>query len=131
MVVPNRIVQAQGLVASAPLIAGSLVAVDHDGRYSELTHPGAERDAALAAADDHDVRLCGVTEFAVFDLLLLGPRDAVRVCPMLGAARTTSALTFFVPLQLLQRRQQGPTFISLQTKVSVRATGCSLELDPG
>ena len=54
-----------------------------------------------------------------------------RVCPMLGAARTTSALTFFVPLQLLQRRQQGPTFISLQTKVSVRATGCSLELDPG
>ena len=63
VVVPNRIVQAQGLVASAPLIAGSLVAVDHDGRYSELTHPGAERDAALAAADDHDVRLCGVTEF--------------------------------------------------------------------
>ena len=57
VVVPDRVVQAQRLVALAPLVARPLVAVDDDGGHPELAQPRAERDAALSAADDQRVRL--------------------------------------------------------------------------
>jgi hypothetical protein len=47
VIVPDRIVQAERLVAPAPLVAGPLVAVDHDMRDAQLPHPRAQRDAAL------------------------------------------------------------------------------------
>ena len=57
VVVPDRVVQAERLVALAPGVAGALVALDDDRRHAELAQPRAERDAALPAADDHDVGL--------------------------------------------------------------------------
>ena len=57
VVVPDRVVQAQRLVPVAPLVTGARVLVDDDRRHAELAQAGAERDAALAAADHQDVRL--------------------------------------------------------------------------
>ena len=39
VVVPDRVVQAQRLVAVAPLVAGPRVLVDHQRRYAELAQP--------------------------------------------------------------------------------------------
>ena len=73
MVVPDRIVQAERLVALAPAVAGALVLLDDDGRYAELPQPCAERDAALAAADDERVGLRLEAEFGGFLLTLFLP----------------------------------------------------------
>ncbi len=64
VVVPDRVVQAERLVALAPGVAGALVALDDDRRHAELAQPRAERDAALPAADDHDLGLRLVAELA-------------------------------------------------------------------
>src|SRR4029079_5523471 len=71
VVVPDRVVQAERLVALAPGVAGALVALDDDRRHSELAEPRAERDPALAAADDDDVGLRRMAELA--RLALPGP----------------------------------------------------------
>ena len=81
MVVPDRVVQAQRLVALAPAVAGALVLFNDDGRHAELPEPRAERDAALAAADDERVGLAGKTELGRFLLALLLPCR-----PVLGRA---------------------------------------------
>ena len=74
VVVPDRVVQAERLVALAPGVAGALVALDDDRRHAELAQPRAERDAALAAADDHDLGLGLVAE-----LLRLAARASSQV----------------------------------------------------
>ena len=53
--------------------------VRHDRRHAELAQPGAERDAALAAADDQHVRLGGVTELAGLPLPAVQPGLPVPV----------------------------------------------------
>ena len=55
MVVPDRVVQAQRLVAAAPLVPGSPALVDDDRGDAELPQPRAEPDAALPPADDEQV----------------------------------------------------------------------------
>ena len=64
VVVPDRVVQAQRLVAVAPGVAGPRVPSTMIGRHAQLPQPRAERDAALAAADDHHVGLGGVAELS-------------------------------------------------------------------
>ena len=87
VVVPDRVVQAERLVALAPRVAGALVALDDDRRHAELAQARAERDAALAAADDHDLGLALVAELLGLAaarleprLALLGRRRARRPC---------------------------------------------------
>ena len=87
MVVPDRVVQAERLVALAPLVAGPLVLVDHQGRHAELPQPGAERDAALPAADDHDVRLRRTAERLGLRLRAPPPGLAALVSAVLDALR--------------------------------------------
>ena len=72
MVVPDGVVQAERLVAVAPLVAGPRVPVDDDVVDAELAQPRTERDAALAAADDDDVRLA---------VACRGPRPRRRAAP--------------------------------------------------
>ena len=62
VVVPDRIVQVQRLVPLAPGVSGALVLLDHDRGHAQPLEPGRESDPALAAADDHRVRLLGVAE---------------------------------------------------------------------
>ena len=60
MIIPNRIMQAEGFIALAPAIARTIVFLDDDGWNAKLAKPRAERDAALAATDNHDIRLFGI-----------------------------------------------------------------------
>ena len=56
MVVPDRIVQAERLVALAPGIARPLVRIDDQRRHADPLQPCAQPDAALPAADDQHER---------------------------------------------------------------------------
>ena len=82
VVVPDRVVQAEGLVAVAPGVARALVLLDDDGRHAQPPQPRAERDAALPAADDEHVGLVVVAQRAAScsscaPARSCGPGDAV------------------------------------------------------
>ena len=129
MVVPDRVVQTQRLVAVAPLISGPRMTVQHDGRHPELTQPRAQRDAALPAADDHDVRLLGVAQRQFFVEALLGPRPPVRVGTVHSAERPRRALGLLVSLQFLQGGEQRPGLVAPQAQMADAAAGSRLEFD--
>ena len=105
------------------------MAVDHDRRHPELTQPRTERDPALPAADDHDVRLLGIAEVALLVESLLRPRPGVP----LGAVHRTQdprrALAFLEALDLLQGGQQRPGLVVAQAQMADTAADGRLELD--
>ena len=76
--------------------------------HAELAQPGAERDAALAAADDQDVGLGRVAELARLPLALLLPGLAVLVRAVLGAHRPVRPRRLLVALELVERGEQRP-----------------------
>ncbi len=100
MVVPDGIVQAERLVPLAPAVARPLVLFDDDRRNAELTKARTKRDATLAAANNDDIGLLGVTEFAGFGLAFFFPGPAVAVMAVLGAHGTAHAFRLFVTFQL-------------------------------
>jgi len=59
VVVPDRVVQAQRLVATAPLITRALGFVDDQSGYTHALEPRCEPQPALTAAHDQAVRLGG------------------------------------------------------------------------
>ena len=109
VVVPDRVVQAERLVALAPGVAGTLVALDDDRRHAELAQPRAERDPALPAADDHDVGLRLVAELVGLLLALLEPGEPVARRAVLDALRPARALGLLVALELVERRSAAST----------------------
>ncbi len=129
VVVPDGVVQAQGLVALAPLIAWPFVLVDDDRGHAELTQSGAERDAALAAADHQRVRLGRVPERGLFVVAFLGPRTRVGIGAVHGAHHPGRALALLVSLELLQRGEQCPAFVALEAEMADAAARGRLELD--
>ena len=80
MVVPDRVVQAERLVALPPGVAGARVLFDDERADIKALQARGERDAALAAADDEDVGLASGAELGGFCLPALGPArlDAMR-----------------------------------------------------
>ena len=106
MVVPDRVVQAERLVAVAPLVAGPRVLVDHEAGYAELPQPGAEGDAALAAADDEHVGLRGAAEALGLLLAALLPGRTPLVGAVLGAHRAVLVARLLVALQLVERGEE-------------------------
>ena len=130
VVVPDRIVQAERLVAVAPRVAGALVALDDDRRHPQLAQPGAERDPALAAADDDDLGLHLVAELARLALAHLQPRQPVGMRAVDGAGRAVLALGLLVALELGERREQRPRPAVAQTQVPGAAPDLRLERDP-
>src|SRR5262245_25950061 len=98
MVVPDRVVQAQRLVALAPLISRPFVPVEHDRGHAELTQSGTERDTALTAADHHHIGLHGLPERGVLRGALLGPRPRIGVVTVHGAHDARRALPLLVAL---------------------------------
>ena len=93
MVVPDRIMQAERLVALAPAVAGPLVLLHDDGRHAELLQARAKPDAALAAADDQAIGLARMTELGGF-LPRAPPSNScadLRACPACRAAARSLA----------------------------------------
>ena len=121
VVVPHRVVQAQALVALAPGVAGPLVLLDDDRRHAQPSQPCAERDAALPAADDHDVGLVGDAELGLLLTTLLEPGLAAGVHAVLDALVARRALVLLEALQLGHRRQQRPGLAADQPHVTAAA----------
>ena len=125
VVVPDRVVQAQRLVAAAPLVAGPRVLVDHERRHAELAQPGAERDAALAAADDQHVGLGRRSR---------GSRPRARAArprsrgPGWRRARRPAAggraLRLLVALELVERGEQRPGLVLAVLRDQAQQAAC-------
>ena len=130
VVVPDRVVQAQRLVAVAPAVAGPLAALDDDRRHAELAQARAERDPALAAADDHDLGLDLVAELLGLLLALLEPRLAVRSAPCSTPFGRPGPGRLLVALELVQRGQQRPRLAVAQPQQPAAAADRGLEADP-
>ncbi|MCY1209700.1 hypothetical protein D9M72_213620 [compost metagenome] len=130
VVVPDRVVQAQRLVALSPAIAGALVLFDDEGGYVQLAQARAQRDAALAAADDEHVGLGLVAEFGGLLLALFQPGLAGPAAAVLGALGPAHAARLLVALEFGHGGQQRPDLAVLDADVAVAAGQVGLDLDP-
>jgi hypothetical protein len=119
-------VQAERLVALAPRVPGALVALDDDGRDTELPQPRAERDPALPAADDHDLRLLRAPELLGLAAARLEPRLAVLERAVLDALRPPGPPRLLVALELVERGQQRPRLAVLEPQPSPFAAPTSV-----
>ena len=130
MIVPDRVVQAERLIAVAPGIAGAVVLLDDDGGHAELAQPRAERDAALAAADDEHIGLGLNAELLGFLVAQFLPGFGAGIDAVPGAERPGEAGLFLVTLQFDHRCQKRPYLAVLQADQAVAACGLGLERDP-
>ena len=130
MVIPDRVVQAERLVAVAPAIARAGIFLDNDGGHAELAQPGAERDAALAAADDQHVGLGLVSELLALLIAQFLPALGAGMDAVPGTERPGETGLFLVSPKLDHGRQQRPDLAVLQADQSKAARGLGLERDP-
>ncbi|MNX53265.1 hypothetical protein D3C86_839570 [compost metagenome] len=130
VVVPDRVVQAQRLIALSPAVAGALVLFDDDGGHVQLAQARAQRDAALAAADDQHIWLGLVAQFGRFPLALFLPGLAVAAAAVLGALGPAHAAGLLVPLQFGHGGEQGPDFAVLDSDVAVAARKIGVDVEP-
>src|SRR5450755_2948258 len=100
MIVPNWIVQHEGLVSLAPGIAGPIIFLQDDRRHPKSLHPRAKRDASLAASDNYAIGLPGEAERRFLLALPFQPVLLLLVSPMLYALDSHRTLLFLVALQL-------------------------------
>ncbi len=130
VVVPDRVVQTERLVAVAPGVAGPVVLVDDDRRHAEPPQPGAEADAALPAADHEHVGLHGVAQLGFLLRPALRPALATQRTAMLGALLARRAPAFLMAFQLGDRGQQHPALAVAKAEVPAAAGRLRLEADP-
>ena len=130
VVVPDRIMQAERLVAVPPAVARTRVLLDDDGRHAVHPQPRAEPDGALAAADDDDVGLFRVAERPRLFFALLFPGQAVLAGPMLGAKRALEAERLLVTLELHGGGEQRPDLAVLEPHEAVAAEDAGFEGEP-
>src|SRR6476660_9918828 len=121
MIIPNRIMQAEGLVTLAPAVAGLFVFLDDDRRHIELAQPCPECDATLAATNDDAVGLTRVAEFICFRLALFLPCFSIAFGAVFRHHRTVEANGLFMSLELAHGRQQRPYPAVLQADVAKAA----------
>ena len=131
VVVPDRVVQRERLVAPAPRVTRPLVSLDDDRRDPELAQPCAEGDAALATADDQYLRLHGVTELGGLTDSALGPRDPVTEGAVTHAAWPPSVDRLLVALQLVERREERERLARDEPQQPAAPPVVGLEGDPG
>ena len=130
MVIPNRIVQAERLVALAPAVAGPFVFFDDDRRHIELAQTGSECDPALTTTNDDAIRLTRITEFLGFRLAFFLPRLSIAFGAVLRPHRTIETNWLFVPLEFAHGRKQRPYPAVLQAHVAKAAGDPGFELYP-
>ncbi|MNP13944.1 hypothetical protein D3C76_1062460 [compost metagenome] len=123
--------QAQRLVATAPLIARPFGLVDDQGWYAHSLEPCCEPQPALAAAHDQAVRLAGDTERGFFITTALQPVAFVGMgVTMTGPHWATAAAGFFITLELTHGRQQRPAQAFLQAHVAFTSRHVGFQADP-
>ena len=131
MVVPDRVVQAQRLVATAPLIARPVSLVDDQGGYAHSLEPRSEPQPPLAAAHDQAVGLRGDTQRCFFIASALQPVAFVRVgVTMAGTHRATATAGLFKPLEFPHGRQQRPAQAILQAYIAFTSRRLCFQADP-
>src|SRR5438445_12053156 len=100
MVIPDRVVQGQRLVALAPRVAGPGIAIDDDRGHAELAQPRAQSNAALPATNDDYVRLADVAELVGFEPALLEPCLPIPDGPVLDSFRLAVPVPLLLALNL-------------------------------
>ena len=127
MVVPDRIVQAERLVALAPGVAGALVLLDDDRRHAELPQARAEPDGALPAADDQHIGLRFVAERLGLLVAQFLPGLGAGIDAVPRAERAGEARLLLVALELGHRGQQRPDQAVLEADEAIAARDLGLE----
>src|SRR5262245_26418299 len=130
MIEPDWIVQTEALVADTPTVARTCVPVDDDRRHAELLEACPEHDAALAATHDHHERLLLVPELLGFLALFLQPGFATSMGTVFDAFDSSLAFLLLEPLELLERREQGPCFAAHESNMPLGASGGGLVREP-
>ena len=100
MIVPDRVMRTQRLVVVSPTVSGFLVFFQDDRRNARLPQPGTQCNAALTAADDHDIGLLRVAQIARLCLARFLPDGAMLVRAVLRSCGPIGAGAVFVALQL-------------------------------
>src|ERR1700677_1946975 len=131
MVVPDRIVQTERLIALAPGVAGALVLFRDDRGHAKLPEARAKPNGALAAADDQHIGLRVVPE----PLSLLVPQFLPGLCAGVDAVpraeHTSEARLLLMALEFDHGRQQGPDRPVLDADEAITPCGLGLERYPG
>ena len=130
VIVPDRVMQAERLVALAPAVAGTLVLLDDDGWHAELLQARAEPDGALAAADDEAIGLPRTAEFGGLRLAILLPRPALLLGAVGNAERACGTERLFMALELDHGGEQGPDQAVLQPYVAEASCCPGFEGEP-
>ena len=130
MVVPDRIVQTERLVALAPGVARTLVGIDDQGRHADPLEPRAETDAALPAADDQHERLALEADLFGVRLTAVAPGHAVLERTVRGAVLARGARLLLEALQLGHRREQRTRLAVLQPQVALATAHRRFESEP-
>ena len=131
VVVPDRIVQVEGLVALTPGVTRALILFDDDGGHSEPPQPRAQPDPALAAADDDGVGLVFVAEPRLLLLLQFQPGFTAFGDLVGDPLVPVGALLFLKALQFLHGGEQGPAFAIPEAQMGVAPGLGGLEVHPG
>src|ERR1700722_13310495 len=131
MVVPDRIVQAERLIALAPRIPGALVLLYDDRGHSELPEARAKADSALAAADDQHIGLRLIAELLGLLVPQFLPGLGAGIDAMPRAEHASEARLLFMALELGHRGQQGPDGAVLKADQSIAPRDLGLERNPG
>ena len=130
MVVPDRVVKTERLVAIAPRVPGARVFLDDDGGNAQHAHAGPEGDAALSTANDDGVGLIGVAEGGRFVGFGFQPTLSARHHAVLHPSLPVVTVWFFVSLQLHQRSEQREALVSEQANLPVAPADCGFEVEP-
>src|SRR5580704_655083 len=130
MVVPDRIVQAERLIAIAPAVARTRVLLDDDRRDAEHPQPRAQADSSLAAANDDHVGLPRGAERSRLLLAVLLPGWTVLGGPVLRAKRTLVACGLLVALELYGGGQKRPDLAVLEPDEPIATRDIGLEREP-
>src|SRR5437899_4748567 len=105
MIIPNRMMQAEGLVTFAPAVARSFIFFDDDRRHIKLAQTGSQRDAALTATNNDTIGLTRVTEFSSFCLALFLPCLSIAFGAVFRPHRPVEAQWLFLSLEFAHGRQ--------------------------
>ena len=130
VIVPDRIVQAERLIALAPRVAGALVLLDNDRGHAKALEAGAHGDPTLPAADDHAVGLRAVAKLGLGLILALLPVLAILEGAVLHPARAGGAALFLKAFKLRHRGEQRPAAVALQADLAFATRHGGLEGKP-
>ena len=100
--------QAERLVALAPAVAGTVIALDDDRGDAKLPQSRTEGDSSLPTTDDQRVGLRGIAQLLRFPVAFFFPCRAVLSRTVLGTERPVEAFGLLVALEFGHGCQKRP-----------------------